>query len=362
MTEHLYLHVPFCKTICYYCDFCHRVYNRDTVLKWLSEVKKEIDSKNINRNLKTVYIGGGTPTSLSKEELNSLLILLDPYTDEVIEYTVEVNPETLDEEKANILLKHKVNRVSLGVQSFNENLLSMMNRKHCIKDIENCIELLRNKGISNISCDLMYSLPLQTADDFLDSLNKLVKMDIPHISFYSLQIEENSVFGKKGYTALDEDTEASMYEMGRDYLVKEGYRQYEISNYCKPGYESKHNMAYWYYKDFYGISLGAAGKENHMRYQNTRNFDEYLNGNYIDETIELSKKDEMFEHLMMSLRLLEGLDLNEFKERYGRDFKDVYKTELEKSLKNNDVYIKNNHLVCNKREILNTILLEFMED
>ena len=360
MIDYLYLHIPFCKSICYYCDFTHRVYDESLVDKWIDELKNEISFKNINTNLKTIYIGGGTPSCLSISQLERVFSLLSPYSNYVKEYTIEVNPETLDIDRVLLFKKYGINRISLGVQTFKQDILSSLNRKHTKDDVLNCIELLRSNGITNITCDLMYSLPNQTIDVFVDDIKTLVELKIPHISFYSLTIEDNTVFKAKGIKSLDCDTEADMYEKANKYLVSCGYNQYEVSNYCLNGYESLHNTAYWKYYDFYGLSIGASGKENHIRYDNTKLFDEYFNHKYESERIDLTLEDEMFEHLMMSLRLSVGLDLVDFKNRYNVAFEDYYKDELDQAISKKYVYINDNHLICRDRAILNTVLLCFM--
>lgn len=361
MADYLYVHVPFCKSICFYCDFTHRIYDEEYVDKWLIELEKEIDYKSINRKLRTIYIGGGTPSCLDILEIKRLLEILKPYSAFSEEYTIEINPETLTKEKALIFKEYGINRVSLGVQTFNDSLLKLMNRHHTKEDILNCIEILHSVGIYNISCDLMYSLPNQTEEMFIKDIEALVDLKIPHISFYSLTIEENTVFYIKGYKPLNEEIEANMYEAAKDFLINNEYIQYEVSNFCLNGYESIHNKAYWDYEDFYGISIGASGKENHIRYDNTKDYNKYLYSIYLEKEIMLNKEDEMFENLMMSLRLKDGLNLYTFKQRYEITVEDAFKDKLENAIKKGYVVIENNNLKCTNRAILNTVLVEFMD-
>lgn len=359
----LYLHVPFCKSICAYCDFCHTVYNKDNANKWLDALKKEIQSKDINLNLKTIYIGGGTPSSLDDELLDSVLSLLDSYSSNVLEYTVEVNPETVTQEKVSILKKHGVNRISMGLQSSNINLLKLMNRHHTLEDVRNAMFLFESQGITNISLDLMYSLPTQTIYDWKKSLEDCVSLMPKHISIYSLTIEENSVFGKKGYESLDEDIEADMYVYAISYLESKGYKQYEISNFCLESYESKHNLAYWKYDDFYGISTGASGKENDIRYDNVSNLKRYLGSPLEREEINLTKEDLIFENIMMSLRLKNGFDIEEFNKKYSIDVLEMYTKPIQSNIQKGTLEIKNGYLRCtsNGYPILNTILVDFLD-
>jgi len=355
--KHLYIHVPFCKTICGYCDFCHRVYDENIADKWLDTLVLEINDK-CKDNYETIYIGGGTPTSLSSKQLDRLLTLVDPYSKCVKEYTIEVNPESLDTEKIDIFKKHNINRVSMGVQSSNNNELKLMNRKHTFSDVEKSIKLLKDNGLNNISIDLMYSLPSQTMDTLSKTLEDFIKLDIPHVSLYSLTIEGNSIFAKKGYKPLDEDIEADMYELIVNTLSNNGYEQYEVSNFSKKGYESKHNIGYWQYDNFLGISLGASGKIDNYRYTNTRNFKKYFEDyNSKDEYIELSENDLIFENLMMSLRMKKGIYIKDFNNKYNIDFKKYFK----KGLNNSNIEIVGEYCRAKNLAILNNTLIDFME-
>ncbi len=358
----LYLHVPFCKTICYYCDFCHSVYTRKQALLWLETVRKEIALKDISPYLDTIYIGGGTPSALEDDVLDALLELLDPYTHDVKEYTIEVNPETMTKKKVSILKKHGINRISMGLQSSDESLLKMMNRHHDLEDIQRVMGLFREQGITNISLDLMYSLPTQTLEILHKSIEDTIALKPSHISIYSLTIEENSVFGKKGYQALDEEIEADMYELACSMLEKHGYKQYEISNFSLEGKESKHNLAYWHYLDFYGISLGASGKENGIRYDNTTRFKDYVDNPLQREEIILSEEDQIFEHVMMSLRLKEGLNIQDFNQQYAISLVDYYQKPIQMHIKLGNLVIEDDYLKCTSKgyPILNTILCDFL--
>lgn len=316
-------------------------------------------NKYYDNHFETIYLGGGTPSSLNLEQFKRLLQIVYPYSKEVDEYTIELNPETMDEDKVDLLKEYGVNRVSIGLQSANENLLKLMNRKHSYEDVKRLVFSLKEKGIDNISIDVMYSLPDQTIDDLKDTLNKVIELDVKHVSLYSLTVEENTVFGKKGYKSLDSDIEADMYEYIEDFLNKNGFIHYEVANYCKKNYYSRHNMAYWRYKDFIGLGPGASGKEGNRRYAYTRNISNYLNNTDIyDEDIRLDIKEEAFEHLMMSFRTIEGLNIKEFEERYQINFKEEYQEAIEKNRKYLD--INEERCICTNRELLNTILVDFM--
>ena len=355
--KHLYLHVPFCKSICYYCDFCHRVYDEDIADKWLERLEKEI-RENCTDQYETIYIGGGTPTSLNESQTDRLLSLIDPFAKEVIEYTIEVNPESLNEEKVKLFRKHGINRISMGVQSSDDEILKKLNRKHSFSDVREKIVLLRRYGFDNISVDLMYSLPGQDMKILEKTIDDVLSLNVEHISLYSLTIEENSVFGKTGVSNLDEEIEADMYEQIEKRLTEAGYLHYEISNYCKEGRESKHNMSYWNYEDFLGLSLGASSKIGNHRYTNSRNFQRYLEG-FVDreEDLNLSKDEMEFENIMMSLRTIYGLNISDFNQRYDCDFKKKY----EKGLANPAIQVKDDTVFCKDPEILNHVLLDFLE-
>jgi oxygen-independent coproporphyrinogen-3 oxidase len=283
--------------------------------------------------------------------------MISVFADEVKEYTIEVNPESLDEEKILLFKEYGINRISIGVQSSNDRILSSLNRKHSFADVKDKIALLKKHDLNNISVDLMYSLPDQTMEILDQSIEDILSLDVPHISLYSLTIEENSVFGKKGISNLDEESEADMYEFIEKKLTENGYIHYEVSNYCKKGYESKHNLGYWNYEDFVGVSLGASGKIGNHRYTNTRDFKKYFTlKDYRDEDLYLEKEEMEFEHIMMSLRTIYGLNIQKFNALYGCDLQKKYK----KGIASDHIEIKDGHLICTDLEILDTVLLDFM--
>ncbi|MBQ1467074.1 MAG: radical SAM family heme chaperone HemW [Solobacterium sp.] len=358
--EHLYIHVPFCRTICFYCDFCHVVYTEALADRWLDALTIEEDRLRDVQNLKTIYIGGGTPNSLSAFQLRRLLDIFAHIQCE--EYTVEINPESLNQEKVEILRDHGVNRISMGMQSSDPEELKMMNRHHTMEDLRNAVNLLRQAGIENISLDLMYSLPGQTMDTLKKSLEDAISLKPTHISIYSLTIEENSVFGRRGYTTADEDTEADMYEWICKVLPAYGYEQYEISNFAQKGKESRHNLAYWHYKDFYGFSAGASGKEGHIRYDKPRDLKAYIADPFTREEIPLTREEERFEHWMMSLRMIQGLDLEEFRERYGISFTECYPEITQSLIQRGLLGCDGKYLRCTKQgyPIMNEILEEYL--
>ena len=359
MIKHLYIHVPFCKTICSYCDFAHCVYKSELVSKWLKRLKKEFNECN-DEQYETIYIGGGTPTSLNVNELESLLKLIKPHTSKVQEYTIEANPENLSIEKIRLIKRYGINRVSIGLQSSSDRLLKIMNRHHSFLDVKNVVNNLKDNGINNISIDVMYSIPTQKMSDLKKTIKDVLSLDIPHISIYSLTIEENTLFGKKGYKPLDEELEADMYDYFVKTLNEYQYIQYEVANFAKKGYESKHNLGYWRYEDFRGLSCGSSSKIKNVRYDKTRDLKYYLNNDDIIFDINyLSKEDLMFENIMMSLRTIEGLNIKEFIKRYKIDPLVRYSKPLK--LNSKYILIKDGYISIKNREILNIILLDFMD-
>ncbi len=362
MVKSCYVHVPFCSSICAYCDFQRAGYSEVLCDQWLNALETEIQHKNMPSDLKTMYIGGGTPSCLQMHQLKRLLEMLSPYAAQIEEYTMEMNPESCSDEVCALVSSYGVNRVSLGVQSFEPRLLKMMNRHHDEMTIRSAVASLHRFGIHNISVDAMYSLPSQTMSEWISTLKKCVSLDITHLSMYSLTIEPGSAFARQKMEPLDADTEAEMYEQAISFLEENGFMQYEISSFCKPGYESRHNTAYWHYDDFIGLGLGASGKENHVRYDHPFGFQNYLKDPTQVDKIELSKEDEMFEMIMMGLRLKEGMSLSLFKERFQCDFTDVYHDVVGECILKDWLVLDQDKVKATERgfEILNTVLEQFL--
>ena len=355
--DHLYLHVPFCTSICAYCDFCHRLFDEQIADRWLDRLEREIKD-NCAGFYETIYIGGGTPTSLTLEQLERLFRMIRPYAKKVKEYTIEANPESLDEEKILVMKSYGINRISIGIQSSDDDLLKLLNRRHSFEDAKEKISLCKKNGLDNISVDLMYSLPTQTMKMLEKTIQDILELDVVHISIYSLTIEDNTIFKAKGYEPLDIELEADMYEYVIKVLEENGYRQYEVSNFAKKGYESRHNIGYWHYDDFLGLSLHASSKVGCLRWTNTASFREYFSKEDLKQDIVgLNKKDEMFENIMMSLRLKEGLDIARFNKKYSCDLVKEYP----EAMKNPHIEIRNGYLICDNLAILDDVLLDFME-
>lgn len=363
MAKHLYLHVPFCRSICYYCDFCHIVKNEAVEQSWLTALQKEFSLRTFDCDLETIYIGGGTPSALSLSRLEQVFLLLSPYTEYLQEYTIELNPETVTDELVQLLVKYGVDRVSMGLQTSDDALLQSIGRHHTYRDVQQACKCLRHWGIDNISLDLMYGLPGQTMAMLQQSVLDALALAPKHLSLYSLTIEENSVFGKRGVKSVDPDLDADMYTWICEELPKHGFEHYETSNFALPHYRSLHNTAYWEYKDFYGVSCGASGKEGHMRYDNCRNIYSYCADPMQREEIFLDRDDEQFEMVMMSLRMNRGLDLKSYEQKFGESYQVRFGSASERLVEQGLLaYTEDGYVRATARGafILNSVLVELM--
>lgn len=358
-TRALYVHIPFCDQICSYCDFCKTYYNETSVDNYLEVLKSEIKSLNI-KELDSIYIGGGTPSSLNDDQLEYLLTILKPYSHNLKEYCIEVNPESMDYYKLKILKQFNINRLSIGVQTFNQNILHKIERHHNKTQVLSLINNATKVGIDNISIDLMYGLPHQTIDDIKEDLRIVASLPIKHISYYSLILEDHTVLKNAKYQPLDEEDEYKINLLIDEQLKKLGYHKYEISNYAKDGYESYHNKVYWHYENYYGVGIGASGKIDNCIYDHSRSLTKYLQRIDIVTKNEFSVEDVMFNNVMMSLRLVEGLDIEVFNQRYQVDVLNLYASAIQKHLNNGNMIIENNHLRVTNLYLLNEILLDFM--
>ena len=328
-----YVHIPFCTQICYYCDFSKVFIKNQPVDSYLEHLIEEYNSYDIKK-LRTLYIGGGTPTALLAPQL---AFLLEKLTDKLDlsyleELTIEANPGDLDQEKIAILKDSPVNRVSLGVQTFNDRMLKQIGRSHSEKDIYENIANLKKAGFDNISIDLIYALPKQTMEDVKTNVAKAIALDIPHMSLYSLILENHTVFMnrmRRGKLPLPkENLEAEMFDYIIAELGKAGFEHYEISNFSKPGFESRHNLMYWDNAEYYGIGAGASGYVDGVRYKNHGPIRHYLqaveagNARVQEEVLTLNEK--MEEEMFLGLRKKSGVSKKRFEEKFGLSFEDQY--------------------------------------
>lgn len=365
MANHLYIHIPFCRCICAYCDFFKLKYNETMADKWVYAFQQELAQKKMNPHLKTIYLGGGTPSVLTFDQLNAVLSLLQPYAKHVEEYTIECNPESITLEKVKLMKQLGVNRISLGIQSFDNALQNIMERVCSKEEILDKLQMIYENGIQNISVDFIYGLPTQTIEMWENDLQEAMKIPyINHISLYSLTIEKNTKFYKLGYQSAPTSLETAMYEKAIDILTNNGYEHYEIASFAKNKQYSKHNLAYWTYQDFYGIGAGASGKEKNLRYDNERNLLRYTQFIFNREEIHLTAKDIAFEHLMMNLRLRWGIHLEQYNQRHQVDFLKQHQQTIENLTRKNLIEIKDGYLKTTYEGMfaLHDVLVEFMEE
>lgn len=328
-----YVHIPFCTQICYYCDFSKVFIKNQPVDSYLEHLLEEFQSYDIQR-LRTLYIGGGTPTALSASQLEVLLKGLTENLDLSVleELTIEANPGDLDVDKIAVLKNSAVNRVSLGVQTFDNKMLKKIGRSHLEKDIYENIDRLKLAGFDNISIDLIYALPGQTMEQVKENVAKAIGLDIPHMSLYSLILENHTVFMnrmRRGKLPLPkEELEAEMFEYIIAELERAGFEHYEISNFSKIGFESRHNLMYWDNAEYYGIGAGASGYVNGVRYKNHGPIRHYLSaveeGNARITEEHLSQKEQMEEEMFLGLRKKSGVSMARFEEKFGRSFDELY--------------------------------------
>ena len=328
-----YVHIPFCTQICYYCDFSKVFIKNQPVDAYLEHLIQETRSYEIGK-LRTLYIGGGTPTALSAQQLAYLLTELSKVMDlsELEEFTIEANPGDLDPDKIAVLKDSQVNRVSLGVQTFDNKMLKKIGRSHQEQDIYDNIHHLKQAGFDNISIDLIYALPGQTMDQVKENVAKAIDLDFPHMSLYSLILENHTVFMnrmRRGKLPLPkEELEAEMFEYIIEELEKAGFEHYEISNFSKPGFESRHNLVYWDNAEYYGLGAGASGYVDGIRYKNHGPIRHYLEAveagkaRITEEHLTLEEK--MEEELFLGLRKKTGVSKVRFEEKFGVSFDQRY--------------------------------------
>ncbi|BAV02013.1 radical SAM family heme chaperone HemW [Lactococcus formosensis subsp. formosensis] len=329
-TKAAYIHIPFCSHICYYCDFAKVLMTGQPVEAYIDELLKEYDSYGIS-SLKTLYIGGGTPSVLPADQLEKLLTHLTKNLDleELEEFTVEANPSDLTDEVLAVLADSPVNRISLGVQSFDNKLLKKIGRTHTEAEVYSSIERLRAAGFENITIDLIYGLPNQTMEMVERDVHKFLELDLPHVALYSLILEDHTVFmnrQRRGRLRLpSDDRNADMYEYIIETLTSKGYSHYEVSNFGKVGYESKHNMTYWDNAEYYGVGAGASGYLDGIRYKNHGPVHHYLReeNKRVNEEV-LTRKQMIEEEMFLGLRKKNGVSIERFQKKFGQTLEEVY--------------------------------------
>ncbi|MEK4969202.1 radical SAM family heme chaperone HemW [Cytobacillus sp. FSL R7-0696] len=342
MIQAAYLHIPFCEHICHYCDFNKVFLKGQPVDEYLQYLDKEMEitmNSSDYSPFKTIFVGGGTPTALNEKQLATFLESIRkrlPLAGQY-EFTFEANPGDLSYEKLKLLYDYGVNRLSLGVQTFNDQLLEKIGRVHRAKDVYQSVESAKKAGFKNMSIDLIYSLPTQTMADFQETLTTSFQLDVQHYSAYSLIIEPKTVFYnlmRKGKLHTPgEDVEAAMYELLMEKMKENGFEQYEISNFSKPGFESKHNLTYWNNEAYFGFGAGAHSYVEGYRRSNYGPLKKYMepldqNELPIMDKHEVTKKEKMEEEMFLGLRKTQGVSMKAFKDKYDIEIMEIFREEL----------------------------------
>lgn len=372
----IYVHIPFCKQKCYYCDFnsfADKNHLKEEYIKWLlyeiehvGEGNKEDYEQNRDElvRVRTIYIGGGTPSILDSKTIKRIMETIKEnfYVVEDAEITIEVNPGTVDEQKLQDYVDCGINRVSIGLQETDDVLLKSIGRIHTFEQFLNTYKIARKVGFENINVDLMIGLPNQSIKNVQDSIKKIIKLNPEHISVYSLIIEDGTRLSEmiedKSVLPSEDKEEREMYWFVKNELEKSGYHHYEISNYAKPGFESKHNSDCWDQKDYIGFGAGAHSYTNVARFSNVDSIEEYIlnyqNGeeakNFVfheRQTIESAMK----EFMMLGLRKIDGVSISDFKNKYVQNPVYVFKDELNKLINEDLIEIDENYIRLNKNGI-----------
>ena len=371
----LYIHIPFCAQKCLYCDFPSFARKDHLRKAYIEALNKEIISlreKYNNLEINTIFIGGGTPSVLEADELECLLkevAKLNMAKD--IEYSMECNPGNLTEEKLEVMKNYGVNRISIGLQAKQDNLLKGLGRIHNYKTFKENFLLAKKVGFNNINVDLMFGLPNQRLNEWEETLREIISLEPAHISAYSLIIEEGTAF----YNLYEndklklptEEEERKMYHLAKKILEENGFNQYEISNYDKEGKECRHNLAYWNMDNWIGVGSAAASYINGKRIKNISSVEEYINsinekGEAVEEIINNSKNDNMEEFMFMGLRKINGIDENEFKKRFSMNINDVYGEILNKYIDEGLLIRDSGRIFLSEKgiEISNIIMADFL--
>jgi putative oxygen-independent coproporphyrinogen III oxidase len=376
MIKSAYIHIPFCHHICHYCDFNKVFLQGQPVDDYLEALEQEIAMTLNNcrtEHLETIFVGGGTPTALNEKQLDRLcrIIRNNLPTGEQLEFTFEANPGDLSVEKLQILKDAGVNRISLGAQTFNDELLKKIGRAHCANDIIHSIAAIKKIGFKNISIDLIFSLPGQTIVDFKETLQEAFSLEIPHYSGYSLIIEPKTVFynlmqrGK--LLTPGEDVEAEMYELLMEEMELHGYRQYEISNFSKQGFESRHNLTYWNNEEYFGFGAGAHSYVDGFRRSNVGPLKKYMEmikkGHFpVLEENKVSKAEQMEEEMFLGLRKKEGVSIPKFFHKFGLDPISLFQNEITSSVQKGwlETNSKNIYLTKRGRLLGNEVFQSFL--
>jgi len=365
----IYIHIPFCVKKCDYCDFISYCNKENLIEEYVEKLKEEIDInlKNKEYKIKTIYIGGGTPSCIdSKYIVDILNIIKEKYNLENTEITIEVNPGTVTERKLTDYIKAGINRLSIGLQETNNELLKQIGRIHTYEEFLATYNLARKIGFKNINVDLMIGLPNQSIQNIKESLTKVITLNPEHISVYSLILEEGTKLYKKyeenKIKLPDEDLERNMYWYVKNTLENNGYIHYEISNFSKKGYESKHNVSCWNQEEYMGFGVAAHSYIDNTRYSNTESIEEYINNkeNIIHEkqTIEDMQK----EYMLLGLRKIEGINIQDFKNKFVENPIFLFRNELSKLVEEDLIIVDGDNIKLTNKglDLANIVWEEFV--
>ena len=362
MANSIYIHIPFCKNICTYCDFCKIFYYEDIAKEYIKALRKEVLDRYKNEKIETLYIGGGTPSSLSFDnliELFNVISIFNLYN--LKEFTFECNINDIEEDKLKFLKDNLVNRISIGIETINEKGQRLLDRKCSKEEITSKINLVK-KYFDNINIDIIYAYKDESIEDLKKDLDFITGFEPTHVSCYSLILEEHTILHNMNIKPIDEELDSEMYYYIRDYLLKKGYNHIEVSNYAKEGYKPLHNLVYWDNKEYYGFGAGASGYIDNIRYTNTRNVFKYNKGDYkyIEES--LSDKDIIENEMILGLRKIEGVSKKDFYNKYNKNIEDIFEINelIDKGLiKDEDGYI---FIPSDKLYVSNSILINFIKE
>lgn len=373
----VYIHIPFCSHKCHYCDFTAYVVDGQPVDRYLAALAKEMEistEETPPEEIKSIFVGGGTPTILTPSQMTTFLESIRRYFSNWssnIEFTMEANPGTVSRELLQVMKEGGVNRLSFGAQTFREDLLKRIGRIHDASEIEQSIYLAREVGFENLSLDLMFGLPTQTVADIHEALERALVLNPDHFSCYSLKVEEGTLFHhlyeRDQLPLPNEDVEFEMYQEIRKVLPAHGYAQYEVSNFAKPGKESVHNSTYWKNERYYGLGAGAHGYVGTRRHSNLKGITPYIERLEskklpIQDQYEVDAIEEQENFMMLGLRLMEGVSLQEFQNRFGVSLTEVYSKQIKKLMDRGLLKVTENRIFLTEQGLIygNDVFAEFL--
>ncbi len=360
MTKSVYIHIPFCKSKCKYCSFTSFGIEPDE--EYFKALTEEIKYYYEGEHLSTLYFGGGTPSLLNPKTLEELLSNFNYNND--CEITMELNPDDINIDYLKDIKSIGINRLSIGTQTFNDDILKIIGRRHDSNQAINAVKSAQEVGFENISIDLMYGLPTQTLKILTEDIQQAITLTPQHISTYGLKIEEGSYFYKYFPSNLpDNDMQADMYELLNTIFENNDYKRYEFSNFAKQGFESRHNLNYWNNYEYYGFGVSAHGYKNNIRYSNTTNYKDYINNpiKFESENL-LNLSQQIEEEIFLGFRKTQGININKFKEKFGIDFEKEYAEIIKKYSPEFITKINENYSLTLKGVLLSNIILsEFLK-